>query len=56
VTIIKTTEESAPPVKVMVLDEGRSVFFGTCDEFESSALASVQVVRGTTNYLETRIA
>jgi phospholipid/cholesterol/gamma-HCH transport system ATP-binding protein len=54
-TIVKTTEETAPPVKVLVLDEGRSAFFGTCDEFESSSLASVQVMRGSTTYLEARL-
>jgi ABC-type transporter Mla maintaining outer membrane lipid asymmetry ATPase subunit MlaF len=54
VTIMKTTEETGAPVKVMVLDEGRAVFFGTCDEFESSSHPSVKVVRGATSYLEAR--
>lgn len=50
VTVVKATDQSLPPVKVLVLDEGRGVFFGTCDEFETSSLAAVQVMAGTTSF------
>jgi phospholipid/cholesterol/gamma-HCH transport system ATP-binding protein len=50
VTIVKATDESSPPVKVLVLDEGRRAFFGACDEFETSSLASVQVMAGKTSF------
>jgi phospholipid/cholesterol/gamma-HCH transport system ATP-binding protein len=46
-TIVQAVDEDAPAVTVIVLDEGRTAFFGTCEEFELSDLAAVQVIVGT---------